>query len=416
MTGHRALGPAPDVAAAPGWPPELVLLLGDEGGDLLRAVVATAGGDLEAWAPVYVAHDPGTSTVVQHDATVRWPSGRRTVEPLVTATGRRIPDGATVMEADGLRVGAWTRDRDPALPGLHAVLDPDALPALLRDLGLDLGPVDVGVVAYRPGRRAVVEVTGPRGRAFLKVVRPHKVDALCRRHLLLADHLPVPRLVGRDGSGVVALSVLPGRTAREAVVDGGPLPGLDALEALLDRLPTDLVDGSPLVGGPLARVPHFAAVVGATVPEEGPRVARVVEALDAASAPDLPVVAVHGDLYEAQVMVQGDRPTGLLDIDGVGPGHRIDDVADLLAHLDVLSGIPGHARARPWAEELLLAADARLDPGELRRRTGAAVLALASGPFRVLDPGWRAATADRLDRARCWAEAGGRRARPGRWP
>ena len=80
MTGHRALGPAPDVAAAPGWPPELVLLLGDEGGDLLRAVVATAGGDLEAWAPVYVAHDPGTSTVVQHDATVRWPSGRRTVE------------------------------------------------------------------------------------------------------------------------------------------------------------------------------------------------------------------------------------------------------------------------------------------------------------------------------------------------
>ena len=93
-----------------------------------------------------------------------------------------------------------------------------------------------------------------------------------------------------------------------------------------------------------------------------------------------PVVPTHGDFHEGQLTV--DRPApgapwrvaGLLDVDTVGPGHRVDDLACLVAHA-VAMGPPGERVARRWESE----ARALADPGALAVRTAGVLLSLASG-------------------------------------
>ncbi|MGQ0573367.1 MAG: phosphotransferase, partial [Pseudonocardia sp.] len=114
-----------------------------------------------------------------------------------------------------------------------------------------------------------------------------------------------------------------------------------------------------------------------------------------------PLVPVHGDLYDSQLLVDGGRVTGLLDVDTAGGGHRVDDWANLLAHLSVLAD-EGLAPARGYGAELLAHAERRLPRGRLRPRVAAAVLGLATGPFRVQQRDWAARTERRLDLAQRW--------------
>src|SRR5690606_11855324 len=100
--------------------------------------------------------------------------------------------------------------------------------------------------AYRPARRAVVEATGRRGRLFLKVVRPERVEALHDLHRSLAEHLPVPDSLGWSDRGVLVMTALPGLTLREALRSSHqPTPPPAEVEALLDRLPSELASAPP---------------------------------------------------------------------------------------------------------------------------------------------------------------------------
>ena len=51
-----------------------------------------------------------------------------------------------------------------------------------------------------------------------------------------------------------------------------------------------------------------------------------------------PIQPVHGDFYEANIFVSPDAShvTGVIDVDSLGPGHRVDDWACLLGHMSVL--------------------------------------------------------------------------------
>lgn len=156
--------------------------------------------------PRQVTHQPAppggqSSTVVQYGAQVRWAGGQVASETLVMATGGRIPRRAAVVDGDGVRVGIWRWPFDPDLPGLASAVDADTVSALLADLGMGGGKVRLTVRAYRPGRRAVIEASGSPGRVFLKVVRPHRVEALHAKHRLLARHLPVPHSYGYSTDG-----------------------------------------------------------------------------------------------------------------------------------------------------------------------------------------------------------------------
>jgi hypothetical protein len=102
-------------------------------------------------------------------------------------------------------------------------------------------------------------------------------------------------------------------------------------------------------------------------------------------------------------MVNRGRITGLLDIDTTGSGFRVDDLANFCAHLSVLAQMTDRPRqVRRFGAGLLSHAEILHPRPVLRRRIAAAVLGLATGPFRVLEANWEANTARRLDLAVQW--------------
>ena len=233
-------------------------------------------------------------------------------------------------------------------------------------------------------------------------------EALLDIHRTLAQHLPVPEGLGRTADGLVVLTAMPGRTLRDLLRSGHtdlPAPGL--IGALLDRLPPGLAEGAPRADH-FANVDRHALAIASVLPEAAGRLQELRGRLGAAAAADAashPVVPVHGDLYEAQVLVTEDSVSGLLDIDTAGAGVRADDWANLCAHLSVLAHVTEHSKAiRRYEAAVLAHAEDQTDGADLRARSAAAVVGLATGPFRVLERDWPANTMRRLDLAAEWLD------------
>lgn len=399
---------APELEA---FPPELRLLLGADAGQLLAAVAEAARGELVSWRPRQVDHQPDRFTVVQYRTEVTWPKGNTTSETLVAATGERIPgSGAAVFDDGESRVAVWRWTNDPFLPGISGALNPAKVASLLDDLGLEGGSVRLRTVAYRPARRAVIEATGRRGRLFLKVVRPQRVEELHDVHRLLAADLPVPQSLGWSDPGVLVLTALRGETLRKALRSSRrPPPTPEAVTAVLDRLPGQLAERPPR-RDLVSSTEHHATVIAATAPSMQDRLDSLLDAVRSTVDPSsVDTVPVHGDLYEAQLLVDRGRITGLLDVDTAGAGLRIDDLANFCAHLSVLaltSDRPRHIKR--YGTDLLAHAERQHSPQQLRPRVAAAVIALATGPFRVLEKGWEQSTSRRIELAEGWLNSLGR--------
>lgn len=386
-------------------------LAGADATDLLAAAVTTFGGALVAAEPVQVQHRPGHDLVVRYDAQVRW--GGRPARPetlLAAATTTGAPPGTLALTAGDLEAGVWRYPFDPRLPGLRDAVTPGRVDRLLA---ATLGPrPELEVVAYRPIRRAVVRATGPRGTAYLKVVRPEETAAIAARHTALrAAGLPVPEVLDADdGLGLLVLAELPGDNLRDRLVDqttGWPRARayVDLMRALAE---VDLLEDAltpPMSPGEVAA--SHARALAAILPEEAARLDRIVTALRA--VPDAAPVTIHGDLYEAQLMVDAaGNLTGLLDLDDAGPGHPLADAATLLAHLHILPA--GSRRQRDHRRRYRLrlrqafldGLPGGADPRALDLRTAGVLVGLATGPFRAQRRRWavevrrRLAAADRL--------------------
>jgi Phosphotransferase enzyme family len=382
----------------------LRVLAGSHAGRALAAAVAAAGGRLVSWRPCQVDHRLGRVTV-GYQARVRWGRSRAPrTETLGATTGGSLPDGVTVVADGALRVGVWRVPFDPDLPGLPAAMDPAAMSGLLARFGLGGGAVRLRLRSYRPRRRAVVEATARSGRLFVKVIRPDRAQGLHERHrLIVASGVPAAQSLGWTDDGLLVLQALPGRTLREALHgSSGPWPEIGDLTSLVDRLPRELAVGRPRRGW-ADRAGDYAARVTATTPELGPRASAVAGAIATEAVPS-PVVATHGDLYERQLLVNGARVTGLLDVDTAGPGDRLDDLACLIGHLSVLAQVWPQKAATigELGGRYLSALERQVDPRQLRLRIAAVVLSLATGPHRVQEPGWPRRTAQRMELVERW--------------
>lgn len=381
-------------------------LMGDGARSLLAAALAPAQATVEGARVTGVSYRAGRTLMVEHDVRVRHRDGRRTREPMVLATGGAPPPGSLVL-SDGERdVVVWRVPADPWLPGMGPALDPAVVRALLEDLGLPSVETRGRVRAYRPGRRAVIEVTGPGVRLFLKVVRPDRAEALHQRHRALEGSVPVPASHGWSAElGIVVLQALPGRTLRDTLLTSGPLPAGAAISSVLDALPpSDLPDP-----GHGWRGEEFAAHLGAVLPPLRPRVDAVAERLVAyeAERAEEPEVPVHGDLHDAQLLVDGGRIVGLLDVDTYRSGRRVDDLATYVGHLAVLATTSPErsARIERHARSVLVGFDAGVDPALLRAAVAGVILGLATGSFRVQDPGWEHHTEARVAAAERWLDS-----------
>ena len=385
----------------------LELLTGPDAADLLAAAVATAGGELLDWRARQVDHRPGASTTVSYRARVRWADGERT-ETLGASTGLRdveaCPPGVIALSDGEHQVAVWRFPLDPGLPGLPAACDPTAISALLGSFGVPDQPVSLKVRAYRPRRRAVIEVSTPGARLFVKVLRPNKVAGLHHRHRLLHDAgVPVPQSLGWSDDGLLVLAALTGEGLRERLRGAGQVPTGADLLALLDAMPADVLD-LPRRTPWAENAVHYAGVVGAALPAEADRATRLAWQVVGGMTDGGDDEPTHGDLYESQVLLAENRVSGLLDVDTAGPGRRADDLACLLAHLSVLAQMePGHrSSTHAVGARWLVDFDRRCDPADLRYRVAGVVMSLATGPHRVQERGWETSTRRRLDLVERW--------------
>jgi Ser/Thr protein kinase RdoA (MazF antagonist) len=203
----------------------------------------------------------------------------------------------------------------------------------------------------------------------------------------------------------VVLEALPGRSLRTALRCGESVDPSE-LTAILNRLPADLLNAPPRSSW-LERTRDYARIVGDAVPALAPWASELADEVVADSTKG-PTVPVHGDFYEAQLFVDA-RPqvSGLLDVDTAGLGDRLDDLGCLVGHLSVLAEVlPQHAPSIEYQlGRCLETFDRQVDPRQLRLRTAAVVLSLATGPHRVQESGWQQATKNRLVLAERWYES-----------
>ena len=153
------------------------------------------------------------------------------------------------------------------------------------------------------------------------------------------------------------------------------------------------------------RADEWARLLGSVAPELAERTRHLAEGLAPFElrASDEPIVPVHGDFYEAQLLVDGGAVTGLLDVDTFGPGRRLDDLATMIGHLAVLAqGSPRRQVIERYAARLLDGFDRQVDPALLRAAVAGIVLGLSTGSFRVLEPDWRRHTKRRVALAEQW--------------
>lgn len=381
-------------------------------GPLLQAAVGHAGGVLGEWKLDHVDTNPAQSTTATYMAQVEWPWGRRSELLGVSARsgGLSPTDRGAEVFADGNReVAVWLYPNDPDLPGLPRAAFPDQLAELFNTERMLEGPVTadqlvVTMIGYRPRRRAVVKVA-VRGTAdvfYIKVVRTKFVaDLLAKHRVLLEAGVPAPRIVLATPDNLVVSRELPGQSLAKAIFDPGDPCTAEQLIGMLDAMPpavAELDRRRPWT----AAVEHYASMVTSAVPDLGADLAWAVERITAGLA-GLPagVEATHGDFHEGQLRVAGGAIVGILDVDTIGPGRRADDLACLIAHLSTIQRMTAQQeeKVRDLLARWVPLFDERVDPVELRLRTAAVVISLATGPYRGQELHWQRSTAQMVHTA-----------------
>jgi aminoglycoside phosphotransferase len=373
-------------------------LTGPGAADVLAAAVTAADGLLRTSRPVHVQYRPGSELVVRYSATVEWSGKPAVPETLIASTSRHGPlRGALPLVADTefgpIEVGVWRWPFDPILTALTDAVTPDRAERFLPHAAR---PVDLEVVAYRPTERAVVRATAGDGTIhYLKVVQPDTAAGLAARHRhLTVAGVPVPEVTCLDAdAGVITMDELRGDTVRQRLKSGaGSWPTADDyLELFAAFSGTELPDAVP-VRSRIADALGHAAMLATVVPDQRPRLERICEVLSEASTrvESRRGPTIHGDLYEAQIIMENDRIAGVLDIDDAGPGDPLDDRATVLGHLRYrASNASADARRLHGYADMLRRSFAEPPYDEIDVVTAAVLVGLATGPFRVQHHRWR---------------------------
>lgn len=429
---------APPIPPDPGLPGARGLFL-PEGSDAVASFLEGRGWTMREVRAVQALYRPGRSCVVRYRVRAETPAGEPRILTLCGETRARPREVPPPPPEFGVRYGlpdpvaqvapylVYAFPYDPGLEGL-----PDAAwgPAVREALGqLGTRPIAVAVepLRYRPRRRAVFRYLalhrGRRGRRFDVAFGKTLGSSRIRRCLAVTRSLsrearrvrlrrPRVRLALPKGEvvrGTLLFAPLRGRSLRDLLLAGERLPAPERVAGLIG----DLAGlGDTAFEGPDASArcqpADLAAQVGellaGLVPEVEPDVRRVVDAIaEGADRDRTPPCLVHGDLYEAQVFVDQDFSLGLIDLDDLGPGDPILDAANFTAHLLALALSVPAAADRLLAYRVLAreAFVARFDipPAAYAWREALAMLLLATGPFRVLQPNWPAAVAERVSLA-----------------
>jgi streptomycin 6-kinase len=423
-----------DPPKAPPPPPDGELreargLFAADGKEAVASFLAARAWVLKDVWPVQASYTPERSCIVRYQVRALNSNGdpsrvsicveartrkRETVDPPPDFE-RRFGLAAPVERTGPYLV--WAFPYDPSLLLLPEAASDESMRDVLTRRGERPSAVSIAPCAYRPTRRAVFKYVSfyPRGMrdrsvTFGKVLPAKKARRVLAASANLARGRGLSALWPRR-KGEVQLSLpfihvgeralffegVRGRQLQDLLVVDGPLPE----PARVARVPLEVanlerrgVPGSlPARADPLRAARESARLVTHLVPETE-RAAHLI--LDAVHREHLVERSrrclVHGDLYEAQLFVHTDYTLGLIDLDDLGLGDPGLDAANFSAHLVALALCVPTARSRILAYRSLVRAAflAQLDMSDraFAWREALCMLLLASGPFRVLDPGW----------------------------
>lgn len=375
-------------------------LVGPAAIDVLRLPIEASGGTISSARPVHVQYRPGSDVVVRYSAWVSWNGADPRRETLAAASAiNGVMPGAVAVTASTssgpLEVGVWRWPFDPVLVGLDRVVTATAVAETLEATHgvLDPHQLHLSVVAYRPTERTVIRVDDSNGPiAFLKIVAPGEVTGIVDRHAALLDAgVPVPRIVHSDAdSGLLVLEPLLGPTFRELIKSGsGGWPDTVEFDRIADAFAAAQVVGAPLASRLTDGVLH-AQMLATVMSSDDEQLSRLAHHFE--QTPDETAsTTIHGDLHDGQIIVRDARIVGVLDIDDAGLGRPIDDRANLLARLiyRLHTSESASSQLSRHIEDLRSASAERFDSSTLDVRTAAALVGLATGPFRLQSPGWR---------------------------
>lgn len=381
---------------------DLALLTGHEVPELLTSALtgevgagAGTGSELALTARVdRVQQRPGAGVSVGYEVTYPAADGGVAGSDYLVASTVGLAEGhpgvATLDDGDR-RVHVWRHPNDPGLPSLAAACDArqvqDWWGRLLGAGEVLTGPVHLEILAYRPLRRAVLRASAGSRVIYLKVLTRRRHDGLVARHRMLAEHdAPAPTLLATPAPGVVILDQAPGAPLAQVLAgarrEPEQLPDPRELVAALDALPTPATTLRPRPSWS-ERLGFHAASATTALPQESVRVEALTADLERllAASDAGPVVATHGDFYEANIFIVDGRVSSLIDVDSLGPGYRVDDLACLLAHLSVLPDLAPAVYPHVGAvvADWLRLLEADVDPVALRARAAAVALSLVSG-------------------------------------
>lgn len=384
--------------------PAATHLTGPYAADVLRPAIGRAGGSLHDHRCTQVFYRPGHEVVVQFRTEVTWSDGRRRRETILAAsTSSGPPPGSVAVTAEvpggELTVGVWRWPFDPALTALEDVVRSTS--TVLSDAGVIEADtqLEVDVVSYRPMERAVLRVRTAGSTWYVKVLRPARAADVADRYRRMRRHgLPVPEVVAADPArGWMLIDELSGPTFRDLIKRGADdwlEPG--DLRELVRELAALDDDGVPAFRSRLADGPHHASLLASVLPDGPARMTRLCDFLEAEAERSRERARgfVHGDLHEAQLIVDEGRIVGLLDIDEAGSGDPIDDIAVPAAHLRhrALTASNGPA-INAFVDEFVAACAADHRPRDIAAGTVAVLVGLATAPFRSQSAGW----ADRVE-------------------
>lgn len=354
--------------------------------------------DASRWRLLQAVYRPGKRLTVLH--TIPTGHGGEQQHELLVTDSRGADLDATVIGDGDTELAVWRMAADPFLPGLARMLDPDARAAFTDALGLPRAET-ARVRSYRPGRRAVVELAAGAPIAYVKVVEPRRIQRLIDAFSALESVEGVARCHGwAPDDGLLVIEALHGTALDAAIRQDQPLPPATALLHQLDALPA--------LDGPV--VEHHrglrdqAKLLRALVPHRTPDIDQLHQAFnDAAPIGDLRTV--HGDFHAGQVITTGGQIVGLVDVDRAGLGHRCDDLAMFLAHLQVLAlDADSDSVAATYLQHLYSDWSTRVPEADLRTGIARSLFSFAPGGFTAQSLDWERIAERRLDAAANWLE------------
>lgn len=250
----------------------------------------------------------------------------------VDTSQRRVDHETGLLQGspEAPEVRVWLHPADPHLPALAPVAFSHAAASLLARLGID----DTGapeIVAYRPGRRAVLRVNSRQGAVWIKVVPPSRLERIVEVHRHLGGAgLPIPPLLGWSDEGLLVIENAAGAPAADAPwTPEGLVAEVDDLRARLARVPLDHSARTHLE----RRLDWYAERLAAVLPPDAAVLATmVVDRVRAVEGAE-PSESVHGDLHFGQLFLDDRQQiVGLIDVDTAGSGARSEDSGAFIAH------------------------------------------------------------------------------------